>query len=104
MTIEAVTVRGLMEADARGGVIRRMDRLTACLAEPENAQTGTLTVKVAIDAAGSVPDSRAVGGELATTPLGTCLVRVFYNMGFAAPSSGAAGFEITLRVGAPATP
>lgn len=101
LSIEAVSARGMLEADARSGVARRMDRLTACLADPKNTQTGTLNVKASIDAAGSVADSRALGGDLASTPVGACLLRVFYNMGFASPSSGSAAFEITLRVGAP---
>lgn len=101
LVIDAVSVRGMLEADARGGVTRRMDKLNACLADPKNQQTGALIVKVGIDAAGSVADTRALGGDLASTPLAACLIPVFYKMGFAAPSSGGAGFEITLRVGAP---
>lgn len=101
LAIDAVTVRGMLEADARGGVTRRMDRLSACLADPKNQQTGSLIIKVGIDGAGSVADTRAQGGDLVGTPLAACLLPVFYKMGFAAPSSGGAGFEITLRVGVP---
>jgi hypothetical protein len=101
LAVDAVTVRGMLEADARGGVTRRMDRLSACLADPKNQQTGSLIVKVGIDATGSVADSRAIGGDLQSSPLAACLVPIFYKMGFAAPASGGAGFEITLRVGAP---
>jgi len=78
-----------------------MDRLNACLADPKNQQTGALTVKVGIDAAGSVSDSRPLSGDLVGTPLAACLVLVFYKMGFAAPAGNGAGFEIALRVGAP---
>jgi hypothetical protein len=101
IAVDSVTVRGMLEADARGGVSRRTDRLSACLADPKNQQTGSLIIKVGIDASGSVADSRAVGGDLVGTPLAACLLPVFYKMGFAAPASGGAGFEITLRVGAP---
>lgn len=101
IVIDAVTAHGLLEADARGGVTRRLDRLTACLADPKNQGTGTLVVKVRIDPSGSVTTSRPVDGDLASTPLGACLVAVFYKMGFAAPPGSGAGFEITLRVGAP---
>lgn len=101
VAVDAVTVRGMLEADARGGVTRRMDRLNACLADPKNQQTGSLIVKVGIDASGSVADSRPLGGDLVSTPLAACLIPVFYKMGFAAPASGGAGFEITLRVGVP---
>jgi hypothetical protein len=95
--VEALSARGMLEADARGGVERRTDRLQACLAEPKNNQKGTLSLKIGIDSAGSVTYSKATGGDLKDTPLGACLLAVFYKMGFAAPPS-TAGFEITLRV------
>jgi hypothetical protein len=97
LLVDSVTARGLLEADVRGGVARRMDKLQACLTDPNNLQTGTLSLKVGIDASGSVTYSRALGGELAGTPLGSCLLPVFYKMGFAAPPSSSAYFEITLR-------
>jgi len=92
-----VASRGMLEADARGGVQRRIDRLQACLADPKNQQSGTLSVKFGIDPSGSVTYSRATGGDLLGTPLGACLVPVFYKMGFAAPASTGATIEITLR-------
>ena len=95
--IDALTARGMLDADARGGVERRTDRLQACLADPKNNQKGTLSLKIGIDSAGSVSYSKATGGDLKDTPVGACLLAVFYKMGFAAPSS-TAGFEITLRV------
>lgn len=99
VVIDTVNVRGLMEADAQGGVTRRLDRLSACLAEPNGRQSGVLHVKVSIDSIGSVADSRATGGDLASTPLGACLASAFYKMGFAAPKSGSATLEVTLHVG-----
>lgn len=101
LQIEALVTRGMLEADARGGVERRRDRLQACLAEPKNDQSGALTLKVGIDTSGSVTYSRATGGDLVGTPLATCLLPVFYKMGFAAPASNNAGFEITLRAPSP---
>lgn len=101
LIIEAVKVRGMLEADARGGVSRRMERLQACLAEPKNQVAGSVTIKVGLDAAGSVAFSRASDGELKDSPLAACLVPVFYKMGFAAPVSGNSGFEITLRATVP---
>ena len=95
--VEALTARGMLEADARGGVARRTDRLQACLADPKNDQKGTLSLKIGIDSSGSVSYSKATGGDLAGTPVGSCLLAVFYKMGFAAPPASA-GFEITLRV------
>jgi hypothetical protein len=95
--VETITTRGMLEADARGGVQRRMERLQACLADPKNQQSGSLTLKVGIDPSGSVGYSKATGGDLIGTPLATCLLPVFYKMGFAAPASGNAGFDITLR-------
>lgn len=95
--VEALTARGMLEADARGGVARRTDRLQACLADPKNDQKGTLLLKIGIDSSGSVSYSKATGGDLAGTPVGSCLLAVFYKMGFAAPPASA-GFEITLRV------
>ena len=96
--VDAVTTRGMLEADARGGVARRMDRLQACLVDPKNNQKGSLSLKIGIDPAGSVSFSRATAGDLSGTPLGTCLLAVFYKMGFAAPASNSAGFQISLRV------
>jgi len=101
LSIEAIKVRGMLEADARGGVSRRIDRLQACLAEPQNQAAGSVTIKVGLDAAGSVAFSRASAGELKDSPLAACLVPVFYKMGFAAPASGNSGFEITLRTTSP---
>jgi hypothetical protein len=97
LEVGAITTRGMLEADVRGGVTRRMDRLQACLADPKNAQSGELTLKVAIDAAGSVAFSKPIGGDLVDKPLADCLLRVFYKMGFAAPPSTTSSFEITLR-------
>jgi hypothetical protein len=96
--VEAVTTRGMLEADARGGVTRRMDRLSACLADPKNTQKGSLSLKIGIDPSGSVAYSRAMAGDLVGTPTGTCLLAVFYKMGFATPASSNAGFDISLRV------
>ena len=96
--VDALTARGMLEADARGGVARRMDRLQACLAEPKNAQKGTLSLRIGVDASGSVGYSRGTGGDLNGTPLGTCLLAVFYKMGFAATAANNANFDITLRV------
>ena len=96
--VDALTTRGMLEADARGGVARRTDRLQACLAEPNNNQKGTLSLKIGIDSSGSVSYSKATGGDLKGTPVGACLLAVFYKMGFAAPASNSAGFDIGLRV------
>lgn len=96
--IGAITTRGLMDADARGGVERRRDRLEACLRDPKNAQHGALTFKVGIDASGSVAYIRPTEGDLKGTPLADCFLRVFYKMGFAAPASESAIFHVTLRV------
>ena len=96
--VDTMTARGLLEADARGGVARRMDRLQACLADPKNNQHGVLSLKVGVDASGSVSHSKAVGGDLGGTPLGSCLLAVFYKMGFAATTANSANFQITLRV------
>jgi hypothetical protein len=92
----------MLEADARGGVERRKEKLQACLAEPTNQQSGTLSLKIGIDTAGSVSYSKATGGDLVGTPLAACLLPVFYKMGFAAPASNGAYFAITLRT--PARP
>jgi hypothetical protein len=101
LQIDAVATRGMLEADARGGVQRRIERLQACLADPKNQQSGALSLKIGIDPAGSVAYSRATGGDLLGTPLAACLLAVFYKMGFAAPASSSASFEIVLRVPAP---
>lgn len=96
--IGEVTVRGILEADARGGVEHRKERLQACLADPKNAQHGSLTYKVGIDASGSVAYIRPAEGDLKGTPVADCFLRVFYKMGFAAPASNNAYFNVTLRV------
>lgn len=96
--IDAVTARGMLEADVRGGVERRMDKLQACLAESTNSQKGELSLKIGIDPSGSVTYSKATGGDLSGTPLGACLLAVFYKMGFAAKGVTGATFEISLRV------
>jgi hypothetical protein len=101
LQIETITTRGLLEADVRGGVSRRTDRLQACLAEPKNQQSGIITLKVGIDPSGSVTYTRPTGGDLMGTPLAACLLLVFYKMGFAAPASNTANFEITLRAPPP---
>jgi hypothetical protein len=97
LQIETVVPKGLLEADARGGVLRRFDRLQACLAEPTNQQSGALTLRVTLDGGGSVTHVRPTGGDLVDTPLAACLLPVFYQMGFAAPAVGGGHFEITLR-------
>jgi hypothetical protein len=97
LQVEAITARGMLEADARGGVTRRFDRLQACLVDPKNQQHGAIKLKIGIDASGSVAYSKPAGGDLAGTPLGVCLLAVFYKMGFAAPASNNASFDITLR-------
>jgi hypothetical protein len=97
LEIGAITTRGMLEADARGGVARRMDRLQACLVDPKNDQSGELTLKVAVDVSGSVSFSKPIAGDLTGKPLADCLMRVFYKMGFAAPPSTTSSFQITLR-------
>jgi hypothetical protein len=97
LSIESVTARGLLEADVRGGVSRRIERLNACLQGPETRRAGVLSLKIGIDASGSVTYSKAVGGDLVGTPLAKCLLANFYKMGFAAPAVENASFEITLR-------
>lgn len=97
LQVESVSTRGMLEADVRGGVERRFDRLQACLDDPKHQQSGSLSLKVGVDQAGSVNYSKATGGELVGTPLAVCLLPVFYKMGFAAPGSSGAYFEITLR-------
>lgn len=101
LQIESVVPRGMLEADARGGVMRRIDKLQACLVDAKHHQSGVLTLKVGIDASGSVDYCRPTGGDLVGTPLAACLLPAFYKMGFAAPASGRAYFEITLRSPAP---
>lgn len=54
-------------------------------------------MRVGIDASGSVGFVRTTGGDLVGTPLAACLLPAFYKMGFAAPASNSAHFEITLR-------
>jgi hypothetical protein len=98
LSIESVTARGLLEADVRGGVSRRMERLQACLDKPENRRPGAVTLKVGIDASGSVTYSKAVAGDWVGTPLAACLLATFYKMGFAAPAVENASFQITLRL------
>jgi hypothetical protein len=97
LQIESVVSHGLLEADARGGVARRFDKLQACLTDPKHQQSGALTLKVGIDASGSVHYCKPTGGDLVGTPLAACLLPAFYKMGFAAPATGDAYFEITLR-------
>jgi len=82
----------------RGGVTRRMDKLQACLVDPKNQAKGALSLKIGVDPSGSVTYSKALGGDLSGTPLGTCLLAVFYKMGFAAKGVTGATFEISLRV------
>lgn len=98
IVIEALTAKGMLEADARGGVERRKERLQACVADAAQVHAGTLALKVGVDVSGSVTYSRVTGGELADTPLATCLLAVFYKMGFAATSANGGHFQITLRV------
>jgi hypothetical protein len=96
--VDAVTARGMLEADVRSGVARRMDKLQACVQDPKNQEKGALSLKIGVDPSGSVNYSRAMGGDLSGTPLGTCLLAVFYKMGFAAKGVTGASFEISLRV------
>jgi FtsH-binding integral membrane protein len=96
--VDAITARGMLEADVRGGVTRRLDKLQACLQDPNNQQKGSLSLKIGVDSSGSVTYSKATGGELSGTPLGSCLLAVFYKMGFASTSATNANFEITLHV------
>jgi len=96
--IGEITTRGMLEADARGGVEHRKDRLQACLADPKNGQHGSLKFKVGVDASGSVAFIKATDGDLKGSPLADCLLRVFYKMGFAAPAHESANFHVTLRV------
>lgn len=98
LLIDGLKTRGMVQSDVLGGVRRRMDRLLACSADPKNQQSGALALKVGIDQSGSVSYARATGGDLVGTPLADCLLPAFYKMGFAAPASNGAHFEITLRV------
>ena len=58
----------------------------------------TPALRIGVDPSGSVGYSRGTGGDLNGTPLGTCVLAVFYKMGFAATAANGGNFDITLRV------
>jgi hypothetical protein len=97
LQIDSITARGMLEADARGGITRRLDRLEACLAEPKQRQSGLVTFKLVVDTSGSVTFNRAIGGDLVDSPLAACLMPIFYKLGFATPAATGATVVVTLR-------
>jgi hypothetical protein len=78
--------------------MRRIKRLEACVSSDSTKASGSLTFKVGIDDRGGITYSKIIGGDLEHAPVASCLLSVFYKMGFAAPRSGSATIKITLRV------
>jgi hypothetical protein len=98
--IESLTATGIMEKDARGGLLRRMDLLDECVAKSGLTAPGTLSARLSIDANGSVPTLRITGGDLVGTPFAVCAMRAFYRTGFAS-GNASASIELTLRATPP---
>jgi len=102
IAIEALTATGILEADARTGIERRMKLLDECAAKTPLTQPGTLRSRVFIDPNGSVLAVKPLGGEHADTPFAQCAMLSYYRMGFASKGTSAS-FEVTLRA-APTAP
>ncbi|MEO6600272.1 MAG: hypothetical protein ABIQ16_10395 [Polyangiaceae bacterium] len=96
--IEALELHGMPGLDARGGVMRRIKKLEACVNSDSTKASGSITFKVGIDDQGGVTYLKNIGGDLEHTPVASCLSLAFYKMGFAPPLSGSATIKITLRV------
>jgi hypothetical protein len=97
LRLEFADTRNIFEADARGGMERRIAKLEACAAERSNLH-GALTLRVGIDDTGSVKYAAPIGGNLAATPLADCLLGHVYRMGFASPRTPSASFTVTIHV------
>jgi hypothetical protein len=100
VSIESLTATGILEKDARGGLLRRMDLLEECVTKSNLTGPGTLSARLSIDENGSVPTLRITGGDLVGTPFAVCAMRAFYRTGFAS-GNAAAAIELTLRVTPP---
>jgi hypothetical protein len=100
VSIESLTATGILEKDARGGLLRRIDLLDECVTKSGLTAPGTLSARLSIDENGSVPTLRITGGDLVGTPFAVCAMRAFYRTGFASGNE-AASIELTLRATPP---
>lgn len=98
--IESLTANGILEKDARGGLLRRMNLLEECATKSDLSAPGTLSARLSIDENGSVPTLRITGGDLVGTPFAVCVMKAFYRTGFAS-GNASAFIELTLRATPP---
>lgn len=98
--IESLSASGILEKDARGGLLRRLNLLEECVVKTRLTAPGTLSARLSIDANGSVPTLRITGGDLVGTPFAVCAMKAFYRTGFAS-GNASAHVELTLRATPP---
>jgi len=98
--IESLSASGILEKDARGGLLRRLNLLEECVVKARLTAPGTLSARLSIDANGSVPTLRITGGDLVGTPFAVCVMKAFYRTGFAS-GNASAYIELTLRATPP---
>jgi hypothetical protein len=96
--VESVAVAGTLQSGIVDAVERRRSLLESCARRGGLEETGTLSVRVIVAAGGGAASVVPTGGELAGTPLGDCMLRAFYHMGFPPPVAKPGTAVITLRV------
>jgi hypothetical protein len=95
--VEVSGAEGVYEEDARRSILRRIERAHECTRKNPSAH-GILSVRVVVDADGSVTNVVPLSGDLLGSSFAKCAMLWLYRVGFATPRSHeGAKFEVTLH-------
>jgi hypothetical protein len=95
--VEVSAAEGVYEEDARRSILRRIERGRECIRRDPTAR-GVLSLRVVVDANGSVTTVVPLSGDLLGSDFAKCAMLWMYRVGFASPHArDSAKFEVTLH-------
>jgi hypothetical protein len=95
--VEVSVAEGVYEEDARRNILRRIERAHECMRRDPSAH-GILSLRVVVDADGSVTNVVPLSGDLLGSAFAKCAMLWLYRVGFASlRSHEIAKFEVTLH-------
>jgi hypothetical protein len=98
VSVESLAASGVLEAGVSTTIERRRHLLERCAEQDGLQEAATLSVRIVVASEGGAASVTPTGGDLVGTPVGDCLLRAFYHMGFPPPLSKPATVGLTLRV------
>ncbi len=98
ISVASLQASGVLEAGVSTPIDRRRNLLERCAERGGLHEAATLSVRIVVGVEGGAASVTPTGGDLTGTPVGDCLMRAFYHMGFPPPLSKPATVALTLRV------